>query len=232
MSQLEKLLYILSRRTFLRAQNCDSLPAHRKMGGMSNPLETYDDNPIGLLGRWIAEATASEPNDPCAAALATATPQGHPSVRMVLVKSFDQDGLSFYTNTNSRKGRELETNPFASLCFHWKALRRQIRVEGSVSQLPVDVVDRYFHSRSKGSQIAAAVSKQSEPLESREQLANQAAELARELDGNDVPLPVDWRGYLLKPAAIEFWADGKDRLHDRVLFRAGSHGWTNERLYP
>lgn len=199
---------------------------------MVSPLETYDKDPIALLSRWITEATVSELNDPSAAALATATPHGYPSVRMVLVKSFDHDGLTFYTNANSRKGRELDINPVASLCFHWKTLRRQIRVEGSISQLPLDVVDRYFHSRSRGSQIAAAVSKQSQPLESRVLLVTEVAAFTHWLEESEVPLPPNWRGYLLKPVAIEFWADGKDRLHDRVLFHDGPHGWTNQRLYP
>ena len=151
---------------------------------------------------------------------------------MVLIKTVDEDGLSFYTNAGSRKGQELAVNPLAAICFHWKTLRRQIRIEGAVSMLPLGIVDHYFHSRSRGSQIAAAVSKQSAPLESRERLLEAVAEYARELAGEEVPLPADWRGYVLEPTSVEFWADGKDRLHDRVRFTKSQGGWLSERLYP
>ena len=199
---------------------------------MSTPLETPSDDPIALLRIWIAEATESEPNDPCAASLATATWNGYPSVRMVLIKTVDEDGLSFYTNAGSRKGQELAVNPLAAICFHWKTLRRQIRIEGAVSMLPLGIVDHYFHSRSRGSQIAAAVSKQSAPLESRERLLSAVAEYSRAVEDREVPLPADWRGYVLKPTSVEFWADGKDRLHDRVHFTKSQGGWLSERLYP
>jgi len=195
-------------------------------------LEEDEVDPIELFGKWMADASASEPNDPNAAALATATPDGHPSVRMVLIKTFDRNGFSFYTNANSRKGQELQRNPLAALCFHWKTLRRQVRVEGSVSELPGDVATHYFHSRSRGSQIAAAVSKQSQSLVSRAELVHQVAELSRRYEGQEIPRPEGWVGFLLKPTCLEFWMDGPDRLHDRMLFTASTGGWTHHRLYP
>ena len=195
-------------------------------------LEEGEANPIELFGKWMADASASEPNDSNAAALATATPDGHPSVRMVLIKTFDRNGFSFYTNANSRKGQELQRNPLAALCFHWKTLRRQVRVEGSVSELPGDIATHYFHSRSRGSQIAAAVSKQSQLLVSRAELVHQVAELSQRYEGQEIPRPEGWVGFLLKPTCLEFWMDGPDRLHDRMLFTACTGGWTHQRLYP
>ncbi len=199
---------------------------------MDERPELTGDNPIALFAQWMTEAETSEPNDPIAAALATSTPDGRPSVRMVLVKGHDSTGFSFYTNAESRKGRELEANPHAALCFHWKSLRRQVRVEGSITPLSAEMSDRYFHSRSRGSQIAAAVSAQSRPLESREDLEREVATFTADLGGKDVPRPGHWKGYLLQPDAIEFWIDGKDRLHDRVLFTSGAEGWSRQRLYP
>lgn len=185
-----------------------------------------------MFGRWLGDAEASEPNDSIAAALATSTPDGRPSVRMVLVKGHDASGFSFYTNAESRKGRELRSNPHAALCFHWKSLRRQVRIEGGISSLPADMSDKYFHSRSRGSQIAAAVSQQSRPLNSREELEREVAAFSACLEDGQIPRPACWSGFLLRPEAIEFWIDGRDRLHDRVLFTGTTGEWSRQRLYP
>lgn len=198
----------------------------------ARPFDAEDAaDPIELFQRWLKEATATEPNDADAAALATSTPDGRPSVRMVLVKRVTPEGFSFYTNAESQKGRELQQNPRAALCFHWKTQRRQIRVEGPVSELPGHVADTYFHSRAHRSQIGAAVSAQSRPLTSRKHLVNAALELERQIPG-DVPRPDYWRGYLLQPQRIEFWQDGDFRLHDRILFENSLGLWTKARLYP
>ncbi len=199
---------------------------------MDERPELSGSDPVALFAQWMAEAEKSEPNDPIAAALATCTADGRPSARMVLVKGHDATGFSFYTNGESRKGRELETNPHAALCFHWKSLRRQVRAEGPVTPLSAEISDRYFHSRSRGSQIAAAVSAQSRPLASRQELEQEVAAFTARLNGGEVPRPEYWKGYLLQPEAVEFWIDGKDRLHDRVVFTAEAAGWSRQRLYP
>ncbi len=194
--------------------------------------ELQGNNPIQLFREWFAIAESSETNDPNAASLATATPSGIPSVRMVLVKQFDDAGFSFYTNAESQKGCELTENPRAALCFHWKSLRRQVRVAGSVVELPASNADHYFHSRSRRSQIGAAVSQQSRPLESRQQLESEVAGFeARNHDG-EIPRPAFWRGYILQPASIEFWIDGPDRLHDRLRFTHHEQAWATTLLYP
>jgi pyridoxamine 5'-phosphate oxidase len=188
-------------------------------------------DPVALFRVWMSEAEAAEPNDPNAVALATASADGAPSVRMVLVKGVDERGLSFYTNAESRKGVELRENPRAAMCFHWKSLERQVRVEGGVSELPGDEADYYFHSRSRGSQLGAAVSRQSQPLESREMLVK----MVRELDSitpEEVARPERWKGYVLRPERMEFWVNGADRLHDRFLFVRGEVGWVKMRLFP
>ncbi len=189
------------------------------------------EDPLELYGRWAEEAKASEPNDPNAAALATATADGVPSVRMVLIKGVDVRGFSFFTNAASMKGEELAANPHAALCLHWKSLRRQVRVRGAVSPLPVEEVEQYFHSRGRKSQIGAAVSAQSRPLASREQLEEQVGQFTEQHPG-EIPLPDYWRGYSVAAEQVEFWKDGPDRLHDRVLFVRNGQGWTRTRLYP
>jgi pyridoxamine 5'-phosphate oxidase len=180
---------------------------------------------------WLREAEKTEPNDANAAALATAAPDGAPSVRVVLVKQVDERGFCFYTNARSRKGRELEGNPRAALCFHWKSLRRQVRVEGSVAELPGKDADDYFHSRARESQLGAAVSHQSRPLESRKVLEHLVKEFAAEHPG-EVPRPRWWKGYAIRPESVELWVDGAHRLHDRFLFVRAGDGWTKTRLYP
>lgn len=184
-----------------------------------------------LFRQWMAEAEKTEPNDPNAVALATASVAGAPSVRMVLVKRYNQHGFCFFTNAESQKGEQLQRNPHAAMCFHWKSLRRQVRAEGLISELPSKDVDEYFHSRSRRSQLGAAVSSQSRPLASRDVLEGEVDRFAVQ-HPDEVPRPAYWRGYCLAPQQIEFWMDGPDRLHDRFLYTCGPAGWTRQRLYP
>jgi pyridoxamine 5'-phosphate oxidase len=188
-------------------------------------------DPIALFQRWLKDAEVQEVNDPDAVALATATRDGIPSVRMVLMKRVDNEGFRFYTNVGSQKGTELAENPRAAMCFHWKSLRRQVRVSGTVTELPAWDVDEYFQSRSRLSQLGAAASLQSRVLASREVLEARVKELEAEFPG-EVPRPDYWRGYLLRPERIEFWKDGAGRLHDRFLFSRDGDAWRKERLFP
>ncbi len=189
------------------------------------------DDPIALYRRWFDEASATELNDPNAMALATATAGGFPSVRMVLMKRLDERGFAFYTNTESQKGRELLENPRAGLLFHWKSKRRQIRIEGAVTELPVADAEDYFHSRSRRSQVGARASQQSRPLASREELEARAKEVAEQYTGV-VPLPDYWRGFVVAPERIEFWEEGADRLHNRIVFTREGDAWSKMRLFP
>jgi pyridoxamine 5'-phosphate oxidase len=189
------------------------------------------ENPLDLFHEWLQQAEGSEPNDPNAAALATATAAGEPSVRMVLVKRADERGFCFYTNEESQKGVELHENPRAALCFHWKSLRRQVRVYGAVTETEPADVDAYFHSRSRNSQIGAAVSQQSRPLASREELEAKVKEFTAGHTG-EIPRPAYWKGYCIQPERIEFWLDGAFRLHDRFLYTREGKGWKQTRLYP
>jgi pyridoxamine 5'-phosphate oxidase len=188
-------------------------------------------DPIALFRRWFDDASQTEPNDPNAMALATANANGIPSVRIVLMKRLDEQGFAFYTNAESQKGHELLENQHAALCFHWKSKRRQIRVEGDVQLLSPEDADEYFHSRSRKSQISAAVSEQSRPLASRELLEQRAKDFAAE-HPDVIPRPDYWRGFVVAPQRIEFWEDGEHRLHNRVVFMRDGEGWTKERLYP
>ena len=188
-------------------------------------------DPIELFGQWLAEAERSEPNDANAAALATSTPDGFPSVRMVLVKRADACGFCFFTNVESEKGIQLSANPHAALCFHWKSLRRQVRVAGPVTAMPPADVDAYFHSRSRNSQIGAAVSQQSRPLVSRDELEARFQKFAAEHPG-EIPRPTYWCGFCVHPEQIEFWISGESRLHDRFLFTRDAGAWRQTRLYP
>jgi pyridoxamine 5'-phosphate oxidase len=188
-------------------------------------------DPVALFAAWLGEAEAAELNDPNAVALATATASGAPSVRMVLVKGLDERGFAFYTNAGSQKGVELAENPRAAMCFHWKSLRRQVRVEGTVVELPAAEADEYFHSRTRMSQLGAVASRQSFPLARREDLELRVKELANEFPG-EIPRPDYWKGYVLWPERIEFWVNGVSRLHDRFLFVRDGDGWAKERLSP
>lgn len=197
-------------------------------------MSSYDvkgREPLDLFREWMAEAERSEPNDPNAVALATATAGGAPSVRMVLMKLADARGFCFYTNEGSEKGVQLRENSRAAMCFHWKSLRRQVRVEGTVTELPSPEVDQYFHSRSRRSQLGAAVSRQSQPLGSREEMEEAVRRFGDEHPG-EVPRPEFWKGYCLRPERVEFWQDGPDRLHDRTLFVRDGEGWGEGRLWP
>ena len=193
--------------------------------------ELNSNDPLALFGEWMQEAERSEPNDPNAVALATSTREGAPSVRMVLIKRAHAGGFWFFTNAQSEKGLQLAENSRAAMCFHWKTLRRQVRIAGSVSVLPAANADEYFHSRSRRSQLGAAVSRQSRPLGSREQLEEQVRRFA-EAYPQQVPRPAYWQGYCLVPDRIEFWVDGEDRLHDRFLFERDGDRWAIQRLYP
>jgi pyridoxamine 5'-phosphate oxidase len=184
-----------------------------------------------LFDSWLKQAQESEPNDPKATALATSTTDGVPSVRIVLAKRIGEHRFCFFTNAESRKGIELAENPRAALCFHWKILRRQVRVEGKVSGLDVSDVDEYFHSRSRASQIGAAVSDQSRILGSCEELEERVREFDEEHPG-EIPRPGFWRGFYLRAERIEFWLDGVNRLHDRSLFTRDGDRWQKARLYP
>ncbi|QHS51703.1 pyridoxamine 5'-phosphate oxidase [Edaphobacter sp. 12200R-103] len=188
-------------------------------------------DPLPIFHEWLLEAEKSEPNDPNAAALATATGDGAPSVRMVLVKKVDERGFCFYTNADSRKGCELKENPRAALCFHWKSLRRQVRVEGPVVELPAEDADRYFQSRSRMSQVGAAVSQQSRPLKSRQRLEELVERFDAEHPGG-ISRPEYWHGYAVVPERIELWMDGDYRLHNRFLFVRKGDEWTRTRLFP
>lgn len=197
-------------------------------------FEPDTDDPFALFGRWFADAEASEPNDPNAMTLATADTDGRPSARIVLLKDVDARGFAFYTNTESQKGRQLEINPFAALCFHWKAQRRQVRVEGPVTGVTEAEADAYYQSRARGSRIGAWASQQSRPLADRPTLLAAVARFEAEYEGSEVPRPPYWSGYRLTPLRIEFWQDGEFRLHDRFVFSRSSDGapWTVQRLHP
>ena len=189
-------------------------------------------DPFALFDAWFAEARASEPNDANAMALATATPGGAPSVRMVLLKEHGPEGFVFYTNTRSRKGGEIRANPHAALLFHWKSLRRQVRIEGPLEDVSPAMADAYFHSRHRDSQLGSAASDQSRPLDSRETYLARVAELAERHADEAVPRPPHWTGFRLAPERIEFWIDREHRLHERRLFTRAGGEWTSTLLYP
>ena len=189
-------------------------------------------DPFRLFEAWLEEAKASEPNDPNALALATATPDGRPSVRMVLLKGFDADGFVFYTNYESRKGGELQGNPHAALLFHWKTLRRQVRVEGAVSPVTEAEADAYFASRARISRLGAIASDQSRPLPSRTEFERRVETLDAQYPGDTIPRPVHWSGFRVTPESIEFWQDMPFRLHDRRVFTRDGDGWRKTALYP
>jgi pyridoxamine 5'-phosphate oxidase len=189
-------------------------------------------DPLALFERWFAEARESEPNDSNAMALATATADGRPSARMVLLKGHGPDGFVFYTNAESRKGQEIAANPHAALLFHWKSLRRQIRIEGRLSEVSAAEADAYFHSRARVSQLGSAASDQSRPLDSRETYLERVEELGERYEGQEIPRPPHWTGFRLVPEAIEFWIDRANRLHERRRFTREGEGWTSTLLYP
>jgi pyridoxamine 5'-phosphate oxidase len=190
------------------------------------------DDPRTLFARWLDEARGSGALEPDAVALATATPEGLPSARMVLMKDFDERGITFFTNYGSRKGDELGANPRAALLFHWPELGRQVRIEGSVSRMDREESEAYARSRSRESQLSALASPQSRPVPGREWLERRVEELDREHAGSELPVREDWGGYRLKPHAWEFWQHRENRLHDRFRYKLAGGEWRAERLGP
>lgn len=196
------------------------------------PVMTATD-PFALFEEWFAMARESEPNDPDAMAFATADSRGRPSVRMVLLRRAGPDGFGFFTNLDSRKGRELVANPNGALVIHWKSIRRQVRAEGPVEQVTDEEANSYFAGRSRESRLGAWASDQSRPLDSREAFERRYAEMEGRFDGEDVPRPPRWSGFRLRPTQLEFWSDRAHRLHERRLFtRNGDGGWSEGLLYP
>lgn len=189
-------------------------------------------DPMALFEAWFAEARASEPDDPNAMALATATPDGRPSARMVLLKEHGLAGFVFYTNSGSRKGEEIRANPHAALLFHWKSLARQVRIEGPLSEVPAAMADAYFASRHPDSRLGSAASDQSRPLDSRETYLARVEALREDHPDGAVPRPPHWTGFRLAPMRIEFWISRAHRLHERRLFARSGDGWTSTLLYP
>lgn len=190
-------------------------------------------DPIAIFETWFAQARESEPNDPNAMALATTTPDGLPSVRMVLLKGHGPDGFVFYTNLHSRKGGELQANPHVALLFHWKSLRRQIRIEGPISRVTEAEADAYFASRHPESRLGSAASDQSRPLPDRQTYLDRVDALRQQHPDGNIARPAHWSGYRVTPVAIEFWQDRDYRLHERRRFLAdGKGGWTSTLLYP
>ncbi|MBO6576763.1 MAG: pyridoxamine 5'-phosphate oxidase [Rhodothermales bacterium] len=189
-------------------------------------------DPYALFRAWFREAEESGLIHPEAMALATASADGQPSVRIVLLKEVDAGGFVFYTNYESRKAGELDANPHASVAFHWAPLERQVRVEGTVERVSREQSEAYFHSRPRGSQIGAWASRQSRELPERGTLEDRVAEFTGKFDGQEVPLPDHWGGYRIRPSRIEFWQGRASRLHDRLIFEPDGDDWTTHRLYP
>ena len=190
-------------------------------------------DPIVQFRRWFDEALEADLHEPNAMTLATATPDGKPSARIVLLKGFDERGFVFYTNYGGRKARELEQNPNCSLTFYWGELERQVRIEGRAARVTGEESDTYFASRPRGSQLGAWASEQSRPVESRTELEERLKELEEEYEGREIPRPPFWGGYRVEPESIEFWQGRENRLHDRILYSSlGGGGWEIQRLQP
>ena len=192
------------------------------------------EDPIQLFNEWMDEAKKTEPNDPNAVSLATSNKNNIPSVRMVLLKGFNQNGFVFYSNLNSQKGDELKENPYAAMCFHWKSLLRQIRIVGKISLVADNVADEYYSSRAYDSRIGAWASNQSEELKTRDQLMKSIEDFKKKFNNEtNVPRPRHWSGWNLSPHSIEFWLDGNNRIHERLKYNKGSSGdWKKSILSP
>ena len=195
---------------------------------------THSNDPFFLFDQWFMEASASEINDPNAMGLATVDSEGLPDLRVVLLKGHDTRGFVLYTNTQSAKGRDLAANPKAALNFHWKSLRRQVRIRGGLTQVSPQEADEYYHSRPRDSQLGAWASQQSRPLDTRETLVKAVDDLRIKHAEQEIPRPPHWTGFRLSPVSIEFWQDGEFRLHDRMVFKRENNEfeWSKQRLYP
>jgi pyridoxamine 5'-phosphate oxidase len=196
------------------------------------PQDGWGSDPFDLFNEWFHEAASQEATDPNAMALATVGPDGRPAVRMVLLKSLQDNNFLFYTNTQSRKGQEITQNPAVALCFYWKTLNRQVRVEGPASLISPEEADAYFASRPIGAQLGAWASHQSSPLESRDVLEERLSTYALQFGDDPIPRPPYWSGFRIAPTHIEFWQDRPFRLHDRILYTRTHNTWTLTRLYP
>ncbi|MEP6342475.1 MAG: pyridoxamine 5'-phosphate oxidase [Maricaulaceae bacterium] len=201
----------------------------------ANAVEIFDrTDPLALFSEWMTDARGAEPNDSNAMSLATVDAEGFPDVRMVLLKGIDERGFTFYTNANSAKGQQLKTQAKAALCFHWKSLRRQVRVRGSVIAVKGQEADDYFASRARGSKLGAWSSDQSRPVASRATLEAKVSEAESRFENREISRPEFWHGWRVEPVQIEFWRDRPFRLHDRLLFSRAdkNQSWTTGRLFP
>ena len=194
--------------------------------------DSAPEDPLTVFAAWFAEAEAQELNDHNAMAVASVGPDGMPSLRMVLLKDFGPEGFVFYTNFESRKGQQIEANPKVALLFHWKSLRRQVRIEGAVETVTDEEADTYFASRPRQAQIGAWASEQSRPMEGRFELEKRIATVAAKHAIGKVPRPPHWSGFRIMPRLIEFWQDGAFRLHDRLVYHRDGDSWRTERLFP
>ncbi len=212
------------------ARNVADLRKEYTRSGLSE--SDVNPEPVEQFRRWFEEALAADLHEPNAMIVATASPDGLPSARVVLLKGFDDRGFVFYTNYEGRKGRELEENPRAALLFYWGELERQVRIEGTASRVSEEESDAYYAGRPRGSRLGALASEQSRVVGSREVLEGRIKNLEAEYEGRDVPRPAFWGGYRVEPEAMEFWQGRENRLHDRLVYRRGDGGWKMERLQP